>query len=112
MILYSVSMYLVNFTWKNFSKLFEAVTKQKSDIHARQYMIDEISNKLNGKKFLLVMDDAWHEDRADWEQFMLYINSGAPGSKILLTTRCQKVAEAVKSRHIIHLTDGESWTLF
>ncbi|TVU26297.1 hypothetical protein EJB05_28836, partial [Eragrostis curvula] len=100
---------------KLISKLFEAITKQKSDIHSQQYMVNEISNKLNGMKFLLVMDDAWHENEDDWEQFMLHINSGAPGSKILLTTRCQKVAEAVKSRHIFHLaflSEAESWSLF
>lgn len=78
-------------------------------------MVEKISKKLSGKKFLIVLDDAWHEDKDDWEQFMLHINSGAPGSKILLTTRNQKVAGAVKSTHIFHLTflsDSESWNLF
>ncbi|KAL6658526.1 hypothetical protein ACP70R_004112 [Stipagrostis hirtigluma subsp. patula] len=100
---------------KLISKLFEAVTKQKSDIHARQHMVAEISNKLSGKKFLLVLDDAWKEDKNDWEQFMLHVNSGAPGSKVLLTTRDKKVAEAVKSTHIFHLTflsEADSWSLF
>jgi len=100
---------------KLISKLFEAITKQKSENHARQHMVEKISKMLSGKKFLLVLDDAWHEDKDDWEQFMLHVNTGAPGSKILLTTRNQKVAGAVKSTHIFHLTflsDYESWSLF
>ncbi|KAG2556397.1 hypothetical protein PVAP13_8NG082500 [Panicum virgatum] len=96
-------------------KLFEAIIGQKSDLHAQQNMLHEISNKLRGKKFLLVLDDAWHQDTHDWEQFMVHLKSGAPGSKILLTTRDRKVAEIVKSWHIFELgllSEAESWSLF
>lgn len=97
------------------SKLFEAIVEQKSYLHAQRHMLREISNKLSGNKFLLVLDDAWHEDRNDWEQFMLHLKSGVPGSKILLTTRDRKVAESVKSRYIFNLaflSEAESWNLF
>ncbi|KAG0529195.1 hypothetical protein BDA96_05G077300 [Sorghum bicolor] len=96
-------------------KLFETILEQKSDLHAQQHMVDAISSKLRGKKFLLVLDDAWHDDRLDWEQFMVHVNFGAPGSKILLTTRDEKVAEAAKSRNIFSLaflSEVESWNLF
>ena len=46
---------------------------------------------------------------------MVYVNCGTPRSKILLTTRDQKVAEAAKSRHIFNLeflSEVESWDLF
>lgn len=97
------------------SKLFEAIVEQKSYLHVQRHMLREISNKLSGKRFLLVLDDAWHEDRHDWEQFMVHLKSGAPGSKILLTTRDRKVAESVKSRYIFNLAflaEAESWNLF
>ncbi|OEL22199.1 putative disease resistance protein RGA3 [Dichanthelium oligosanthes] len=100
---------------KLISKLFEAIVEQKSDLHAQRHMLHEISNKLSGKKFLLVLDDAWHEDRNDWDQFMVHLKSGAPGSKILLTTRDRKVAESVKSSYIFDLaflSEAESWNLF
>ncbi|TVU26298.1 hypothetical protein EJB05_28837, partial [Eragrostis curvula] len=100
---------------KLIGKLFEAITKQKSDIHAPQHMVDEISNKLSGEKFLLVLDDAWHEDKDDWKEFMVLLKSRAPGSKLMLTTRDRKVAEAVNSRHIFELaflSEAESWNLF
>jgi len=100
---------------KLISKLFEAIVGERSDLHVQQNMPREISNKLGGKKFLLVLDDAWHQDKHDWEQFMVPLKSGAPGSKILLTTRDLKVAEIVKSWHIYELgllLEAESWSLF
>ncbi|TVU26292.1 hypothetical protein EJB05_28831 [Eragrostis curvula] len=100
---------------KLIAKLFEAITKQKSDFHAPQHMVDEISRKLTSEKFLLVLDDAWHEDKDDWKEFMVLLKSHAPGSKLMLTTRDHKVAEAVKSRHIFELaflSVAESWSLF
>ena len=48
---------------KLIGKLFQAITKQNSDLHASEHMLQEISNKLGGKKFLLVLDDAWHQDQ-------------------------------------------------
>ena len=100
---------------KLIAKLFEAIFEKKSDLQAQQHMVRAISSKLSGKKFLLILDDVWHDDLLDWEQFMVHVNCGTPGSKILLTTRDQKVAEAAKSRHIFNLeflSEDESWDLF
>ncbi|XP_062182305.1 putative disease resistance protein RGA4 [Phragmites australis] len=96
-------------------KLFEDITKGKSDLHSRPHMIDEISKKLSNTKFLLVLDDAWNKNRLEWEQFMCHVNRGTPGSRVLLTTRDQKVAEAVESWYILNLdllSEPESWGFF
>ncbi|KAL6868260.1 hypothetical protein ACP4OV_015105 [Aristida adscensionis] len=101
---------------KLIGKLFEALgSKQKSDHYATQHMLHEISKKLGGKKFLLVLDDAWQKERHEWEQFMPHLTGGAPGSKILLTTRDEKVAYAVKSKNtckLSFLAEDESWSFF
>ena len=100
---------------KLIAKLFEAIIEQKSDLHAQQHMLHAISNKLSGKKFLLVLDDAWHEDRHDWENFTVHVNNGASGSKILLTTRNENVAKAVESKLVFNLpflSEDESWSFF
>ncbi|TVU26296.1 hypothetical protein EJB05_28835, partial [Eragrostis curvula] len=100
---------------KLFGKLFEAITKEKSDLHTPQHMVDEISRKLTGEKFLLVLDDCWHQDKEDWKEFMLNLRTHAAGSMIMITTRDQKVAEAVKSGHIFYLeylSEAASWSLF
>ncbi|CAO2148142.1 unnamed protein product [Urochloa humidicola] len=100
---------------KLIGKLFEAITGRKSDALAHQHMVCTISNKLSGKRFLLVMDDAWHEDRQSWEKLMELPNGGASGTKILVTTRNQNVAKAVESRlgfKLPFLAEGESWSFF
>ncbi|KAL6658531.1 hypothetical protein ACP70R_004117 [Stipagrostis hirtigluma subsp. patula] len=96
-------------------KLFEEITKEKSDLHPRSYMVNKISNKLSKDKFLLVLDDAWHKNRHDWEQFLLHVKSGTPGSMVLLTTRDEEVARAVESWYTLKLeflSERESWNFF
>uniref|UniRef100_A0A0E0MJ35 AAA+ ATPase domain-containing protein n=1 Tax=Oryza punctata TaxID=4537 RepID=A0A0E0MJ35_ORYPU len=96
-------------------KLFEAISKMTTNL-SFQGMVEAISDKLSRKKFLLVLDDAWHKDRYDWEQFMSHLKRRAPaGSRILLTTRDQEVAEAVESICICKLaflSDEDSWNFF
>jgi DNA-binding NtrC family response regulator len=98
---------------KLIGKLFKSVS-EKSEFHTLQHMTRIISEKLSRRKFLLVLDDVWSDDQHDWEQFEQHFSSGAPGSKILLTTRDGKVAEVVKSADVFSLaflSDGDGWKL-
>nr|ACB72454.1 Pc protein A [Sorghum bicolor] len=100
---------------KLIGKLFETIVGDNSDCHPPQHMVQKISEKLSNKKFLLILDDAWHEDRHDWEQFMVQLKCGAPETRIVLTTRDRKVAQAVESRYtfeLAFLSESESWNLF
>uniref|UniRef100_A0ACD5XSE8 Uncharacterized protein n=2 Tax=Avena sativa TaxID=4498 RepID=A0ACD5XSE8_AVESA len=100
---------------KLLEKLFESVSDEKSELQTLQHKIKTISEKLSKRKFLLVLDDVWNEDKHEWEQFEHHLNNGAPGSKILLTTRDGKVAEVVKSAEIFNLpflSDDDGWKLF
>ncbi|KAK9178246.1 hypothetical protein WN943_027436 [Citrus x changshan-huyou] len=47
---------------------------------------------LNGKRYLFVMDDVWNEDPKVWDELKSLLWGGAKGSKILVTTRSNKVA--------------------
>lgn len=99
---------------KVIGKLFESVANEKSELHTLQNMSRIISERLTKTKFLLVFDDVWNKDQHEWEQFEQHFNRGAPGSKILLTTRDGKVAEVVKSADIFNLaflSDADSWKL-
>ena len=64
-----------------------------------------MSKSIEGKKFLLVLDDVWTEDQRKWEKLKLpLIQSGAHGSRILVTTRKQKVADMMGApTHTIYL---------
>ncbi|XP_066362476.1 putative disease resistance protein RGA3 [Miscanthus floridulus] len=100
---------------KLIGKLFQTIVEDNSDRHSPQHMVQKISEKLSNKKFLLILDDAWHEDRHDWEQFMVQLECDALETRIMLTTRDRKVAEAVGSGYIFELaflSESESWNLF
>ncbi|XP_058738246.1 disease resistance protein RGA2-like [Vicia villosa] len=53
--------------------------------------------KLSRQKFLLVLDDIWNEDRAEWIKFKDLIKVGAPGSKIIATTRSSSIASMMST---------------
>ncbi|XP_061339400.1 disease resistance protein RGA2-like [Gastrolobium bilobum] len=62
----------------------------------KSYDMDQLQrhlrNKLAGKKFLLVLDDVWNEDRVEWIKLKNLLEGGAEGSKILVTTRSHSIA--------------------
>ncbi|KAL5718986.1 hypothetical protein ACHQM5_011830 [Ranunculus cassubicifolius] len=70
---------------------------------------------LDGKKFLLVLDDVWSENLDLWENFRFSLNCGANGSSIIITTRLSTVATIMgtHSRYELKpLTDEYCWALF
>ncbi|XP_014511391.2 disease resistance protein RGA2-like [Vigna radiata var. radiata] len=64
-----------------------------------------LRNTLEGYKSLLVLDDVWNEDPARWDELREIIDIGVEGSKILVTTRSQKVAA------IMHTKSSKSYLL-
>ncbi|KAK9912971.1 hypothetical protein M0R45_036800 [Rubus argutus] len=81
--------------------------------------LDLLQNKLKGelmmKRFLLVLDDVWNENYMEWDKLRQPFESGAFGSKIIVTARNQRVASAMcalPSHHLMQLSDEDCWLLF
>ncbi|RHN47825.1 putative P-loop containing nucleoside triphosphate hydrolase, leucine-rich repeat domain, L [Medicago truncatula] len=55
-------------------------------------LVSRLRQKLSGQKFLVVLDDVWNDDRAKWLELKDLIKVGAPGSKIMVTTRSNAIA--------------------
>ncbi|XP_026437180.1 putative disease resistance protein RGA3 [Papaver somniferum] len=78
------------------------------DVPARQ-----VKKKLIGRKYLLVPDDLWNEDSEDWEKVKRVLVYGGEGSKLLVTTRSQRVASSIggKVHNLQKLTDDICWSI-
>ncbi|KAL5565477.1 hypothetical protein UlMin_028641 [Ulmus minor] len=75
----------------------------------------ELRSHIEGKKYLLVLDDVWNEKSAEWDKLAMLLQSGASGSRILITTRSEKVATATRTTRTYQLRgldEGESLYLF
>ena len=80
-----------------------------------QTLLHKLSDLIRGNRFLLVLNDVWSEDSTMWEPFKSALENGAQGSKILVTTCKQNVAEVIGSSLIINfglLSHDDSWLIF
>ncbi|KAK9215494.1 hypothetical protein WN944_007499 [Citrus x changshan-huyou] len=78
-------------------------------------LMRHIKECVEGEKFLLVLDDVWNEYYSKWEPFYNYLKNGLHGSKILITTRKDRVARCMRSTKIIPidlLSEKECWSIF
>ncbi|XP_068310983.1 putative disease resistance protein RGA3 [Pyrus communis] len=61
-------------------------------------VLQHVSEFIEDKRFLLVLDDVWTRDRKKWEQLeAALIQSGAKGSRIVVTTRQYEVADMMRA---------------
>ena len=75
----------------------------------------KLKERLHRKKFLLVLDDVWDENYNNWDRLQTPFTVGLPGSKIIVTTRSDKVASVMRSVRIHHLGQLSfeyCWSLF
>ncbi|OAY64700.1 putative disease resistance protein [Ananas comosus] len=62
-------------------------------LNALHYILKQ---KISSKRFLLMLDDVWNDDKTmEWEKLVAPLKLGQRGSKILLTTRMDSVADMV-----------------
>ncbi|KAL7617810.1 hypothetical protein Lser_V15G03611 [Lactuca serriola] len=83
----------------NISKaIFQAVTGKNKDFANLDLLHVALKEELSKKRFLLVLDDVWNEDHKKWELLQSPLLVGAPGSRIIVTTRSSSVASVMDSQ--------------
>nr|CAB3487620.1 unnamed protein product [Digitaria exilis] len=94
-------------------KLAEEATESPCDFADMNQMHRVITDRLKGKRFLLVLDDVWDESRDRWSSLQVPLKCAAPGSKIVVTTRSTKVARmmALKVHKVGYLSDTNCWSV-
>ncbi|KAL8499328.1 hypothetical protein ACS0TY_022348 [Phlomoides rotata] len=70
---------------------------------------------LSEKKYLLILDDVWNDNQADWDILKGTLACGSLGSSIVVTTRLQKVADimgTLPAHCLTELSEEHCWLLF
>ncbi|PSS11961.1 Disease resistance RPP13-like protein, partial [Actinidia chinensis var. chinensis] len=76
---------------------------------------DQLKNALAGKKFLIVLDDVWDVKYNEWNILKSPFRDGAPGCKVIVTTRDREVASmmgTVQYHALECLPHEECWSIF
>ncbi|CAI9282178.1 unnamed protein product [Lactuca saligna] len=99
------------------ARIYECLSEKKPTSDLRVNLIKSLEEKLASKRYLLVLDDVWVEERPYWEEFrscMLNVNS-QNGSGILVTTRKLEIGTHHMIKDLCHLkglSNDECWSIF
>ncbi|XP_056162323.1 putative disease resistance protein RGA1 [Syzygium oleosum] len=81
-----------------------AKKKEPTEV-AMERLQSELRGEIDGKRYLLVLDDLWNVDRETWLSLKTLLLGGARGSKILITTRLPLVAK-ITGTALSHRLEG------
>jgi hypothetical protein len=93
-------------------KILESATNTKQQTLEMNTLINYLGNAIDGKKYLLVLDDVWNEDHEKWLGLKKLLIGGERGNRILVTTRSEKVARIIhtnKPYFLRGLDEHASW---
>jgi hypothetical protein len=96
-------------------KLVECAIERRPKTLKMDLLQCVLRSKIDGKRYLLVLDDVWNENRGTWLDLETLLSGGLRGSKVLITTRSMKVAEitgTVSPYLLGGLSESNSWDLF
>jgi len=96
-------------------KILESATNTKCDGLEMDSLLTRLGKEIDGKKFLLILDDVWNDNRERWLKLRDLLMGGARGSKVVVTTRTQLIATitgTAKPYFLRSLSEDESWSLF
>ncbi|KAL0349160.1 UNVERIFIED_CONTAM: putative disease resistance protein RGA1 [Sesamum angustifolium] len=103
-------------TMRLFKKMLDSLTDNVVQVESRESILRKIKEKLEDKRYLLVLDDLWNDEKTYWEDFkssLLGINS-IRGNFVIVTTRSKDVASTVNRRYqhsMGKLYDDDCWDI-
>ncbi|KAK6790861.1 hypothetical protein RDI58_009942 [Solanum bulbocastanum] len=102
---------------RNIIKSVQGRTKETLDLLEKMTETDlenHLRDLLKGRKYLVVVDDVWQKEA--WESLKRAFPDSKNGSRVIITTRKEDVAERADERGFVHklrfLSQEESWDLF
>ncbi|XP_026438647.1 disease resistance protein RGA2-like isoform X2 [Papaver somniferum] len=103
--------------FKILKNIMESATNSRcEDFSNNDILVKKLREKLQGTKYLLVLDDLWNEDPIEWNKLKSVLDCcGSVGSKIIVTTRSQTVASVVQGLippyNLNVLSEAECWSI-
>ncbi|KAM4105731.1 hypothetical protein ACB094_04G014700 [Castanea mollissima] len=98
-------------------EILETLDHNCSGLENKNAILQHLQKKLQGKRYLLILDDVWDEGCEKWDSLrssLLGINQNN-GNNILVTTRKDNVAQ-IMNTSLIHklekLSEDECWLIF
>ncbi|GAY63317.1 hypothetical protein CUMW_224560 [Citrus unshiu] len=95
--------------------LLESITSATCDLKTVDEVQVQLKKAVDGKRFLLVLDDVWNEDYSLWVDLKAPFLAAAPNSKMIITTRNSHVASTmgpIDHYYLEHLLDDDCWSIF
>ncbi|CAL5373745.1 unnamed protein product [Camellia sinensis] len=75
----------------------------------------KLRDMLNGKRYLIVLDDVWDEDPGKWDALKYSLACGSKGASVIVTTRVDKVASimgTISPHRLLVLSEENCLLLF
>ncbi|XXG52500.1 hypothetical protein AAC387_Pa03g0817 [Persea americana] len=97
------------------NEIIERATRDNPSLSHVEELQRRLGEALSGKKFLLVLDDVWNEEPKKWHSLRGLLLCGERGSRIVVTTRSQKVASImskIQPYSLKPLSEDGCWSLF
>ncbi|CAN6699357.1 unnamed protein product [Malus baccata var. baccata] len=97
-------------------RMLESLNSDRIGLTAREALLNDLNEKLKDKRYILILDDVWNEEKNFWREFMdclSKLNSG-PGSIAIVTTRSDKVAsitETMPRWYLKGLSEEDCWSV-
>ncbi|XP_030962832.1 putative disease resistance protein RGA3 [Quercus lobata] len=96
-------------------KILECIKNEKPKDLEMNTLVNDLEKEINGKRYMLVLDDVWNEDREKWSELKKILMGGAKGSRILVTTRSEivaKISQSIQPHVLKGLEEQYAWSLF
>ncbi|XP_048423177.1 putative disease resistance protein RGA3 [Pyrus x bretschneideri] len=96
--------------------MLESLKSDRTGLTSRQALLDDLTERLTDKRYILILDDVWNEEKNFWREFMdclSKVNSG-PGSVAIVTTRKANVASIIETMprcDLKGLSEEDCWSL-
>ncbi|URE08292.1 NB-ARC domain [Musa troglodytarum] len=95
-------------------EIVDDITKKTCNDRSLNILHHRLKELLDGKKFLLVLDNFWAEDCGFWDTLRAPLRYGAKGSKVLITTRSKVVSSRMTTQSVPPLEglcESDCWAL-